>query len=108
MNMGCLESRGEDLLLHIHVQPGAKSSAVVGRHGNAVKIRLRARPIEGAANAALCAFLCDRLGLSRRQVELLRGDSARDKVIAIHAPGSAARALLQEWTQDSSPATETP
>ena len=38
----------------------------------------------------------------------LRGDSARDKVIAIHAPGSAARALLREWTQDSSPATENP
>ncbi|MHB8248461.1 MAG: DUF167 domain-containing protein [Acidithiobacillus sp.] len=102
--MNCLETRGEDLLLRIHVQPGAKSSAVAGRHGNAVKIRLRARPVEGAANAALCASL----GLSRRQVALLRGETARDKVIAIHAPGSAARALLQEWTQDSSPATENP
>ncbi|MHB0888258.1 DUF167 domain-containing protein [Acidithiobacillus sp.] len=106
--MSCLETRGEDLLLRIHVQPGAKSSAVAGRHGDAVKIRLRARPVEGAANAALCAFLCASLGLSRRQVALLRRETARDKVIAIHAPGSAARALLQEWTQDSSPATENP
>lgn len=106
--MSCLETRGEDLLLRIHVQPGAKSSAVAGRHGDAVKIRLRARPVEGAANAALCAFLRASLGLSRRQVALLRGETARDKVIAIHAPDSAARALLQEWTQDSPPATENP
>ena len=69
--------------LCFHVVPGAKQDAVVGEHGGAVKIKIRARAVEGQANAALCAFLAKVLRLPRRQVQLRRGEKSRDKLVAI-------------------------
>jgi hypothetical protein len=74
--------------LAVRVQPGAKTSEIVGwtsaPNGQAVlKIRLRAPPVEGKANAALCEFLAEALGLRARQVTLERGEKSRDKIVLI-------------------------
>ena len=70
-------------LLRIHVIPNAKSDCVVGEHGDAVKIKLRAPAVEGKANAALIRFLAEQLGLPRQSIALERGHSSRDKLIRI-------------------------
>jgi uncharacterized protein (TIGR00251 family) len=62
-------------LLALHVQPGAKTSAAAGRHGDALKIRIAAQPMEGKANAALIAFIAAKLGVPKRQVSVERGAS---------------------------------
>ena len=69
--------------LLFHVVPNAKENRVIGRHGRAIKVRLKAKPIRGAANAALCRFLAETLGLPDRQVILERGDKSRDKIVTI-------------------------
>lgn len=69
--------------LQVHVVPNAKANQIAGEHGDAIKIKLRAPAIEGKANAALIAFLSDRLRIPTQQVALLKGHKSRDKVIRI-------------------------
>jgi uncharacterized protein (TIGR00251 family) len=70
-------------ILSVHVQPRASRTEVTGWHGDAVKIRLAAPPVDGAANAALIAFLAERLGVPRAAVTVVAGATARRKRVAI-------------------------
>ena len=87
--------------LAVHVQPGAKKSGVVGEHGDALKIRLAAPPVDGKANAALIAWAAAALGVPRSQVELLHGASGRQKVLGVRfddaAALAAAQAQIAQW-----------
>lgn len=74
---------GETLTLTLHVQPGAKRTEVAGLHGEAVKIRLAAPPVEGRANEALLRFIAESFGVPLRQVELKQGGQSRHKVVAV-------------------------
>ena len=74
---------GDVLTLTLHVQPGAKRSEVMGLHGEALKLRLAAPPIEGRANEALLSFIAESFGVPLRQVELKQGSQSRHKVVAI-------------------------
>jgi uncharacterized protein (TIGR00251 family) len=74
---------GDVLTLTLHVQPGAKRTDVAGLHGEALKIRLAAPPIEGRANEALLKFIAESFGVPLRQVELKQGGQSRHKVVAI-------------------------
>jgi uncharacterized protein len=73
------DETAEGVVLHVHVQPGAGRSAVVGRHGDALKVRVAAPPVEGRANEATRALLADALGMASGDVELTGGDSSRAK-----------------------------
>jgi uncharacterized protein (TIGR00251 family) len=74
---------GASCLLPIKAIPNAPRSEVVGWLGEALKVKVHAPPVEGKANDALCAFLAETLGLSRRAVTLARGDTSRQKTIRI-------------------------
>lgn len=80
---GWLHSDGDGVILSLHIQPGAKQTEVVGQHGDALKIRLAAPPVDGKANAALVAFLAKKLGAGRTAVELVSGQSARAKRVRV-------------------------
>lgn len=91
--------RGRDgrLLLTLHIQPGAKKTEVCGLHGDALKIRLAAPPVDGKANAALLAFVADRLGLSKSAVSLKSGQTSRRKVVEVaEPPADAVQRLLPD------------
>lgn len=75
--------RTPSTVLTIHVQPKAKTTEVVGWHGDAVKIRVAAPPIGGAANAELVRFLAERLGIARDAVRVVSGATGRRKWVAI-------------------------
>ena len=81
-----LREDGDALVLSLHVQPGATHTAVAGEHGDALKLRLAAAPVEGKANAELLRWLAEAFGVPRRNVELLRGETSRAKVVRIVAP----------------------
>lgn len=67
----------------VHAQPGAKRTEVVGLHGEALKVRIQAPPLEGRANDELIRFLADTLSVPRANVSLLRGEKSRAKVFEI-------------------------
>ena len=71
---------GDDtVVLSVHVQPAAGRSAVVGRHGAALKVRVAAAPEGGRANKACADLLAETFGLANDQVELIGGPSSRSK-----------------------------
>ncbi|HYT96357.1 MAG TPA: DUF167 family protein [Casimicrobiaceae bacterium] len=79
------ESEGA-ITLTLHVQPGAGRSEFAGLHGDALKLRLGAPPLEGKANAELIRFLADTFGVPQRNVLLLRGETSRAKIVRVIAP----------------------
>ena len=89
---------GADVLLQLHIQPGAKKTAVAGLHGEALKIRLAAPPVDGKANDALIAFLATALGLPKARISLTSGHSSRSKRLRIQdcRPEQVAAALQSE------------
>lgn len=87
---------GETLTLVLHVQPGAKQTSVAGLHGEALKIRLAAPPIEGRANEALLRFIADRFDVPLRSVELKQGGQSRHKRVTVSGSKVEPDSLLQE------------
>ena len=69
--------------LAIKAIPNAPRGEIVGWLGDALKVKVHAPPVEGRANEALCEFLADTLGLPRRAVTILRGDTSRQKLVRI-------------------------
>ncbi len=79
-----------DLQLTVHVQPGAKSTACAGVHGDALKIRLHAPPVDGKANQALIAWLAKTLDCPQSAIELIRGQTSRRKTLSIRTTQAVA------------------
>jgi uncharacterized protein (TIGR00251 family) len=67
------------VVLRVHAQPGAGRSAVTGRHGDAVKVKVAAAPEGGRANAALVALLAETFGVQPSTVTLVSGPASRTK-----------------------------
>ncbi len=71
------------LLLEVHVQPGARSEGTSLFGPDALKIRITAKAVDGAANAALSAYIATRLRVAKSRVRILRGESSRRKSLEV-------------------------
>jgi len=78
-----IKSNSEGVILTIHAQPKASKTEYVGVHGDALKFRVAAPPIEGEANTALCKFLAEVFSISKRSVEICSGHGHRHKRIKL-------------------------
>ena len=74
----------------MHVVPRARATIVVGRHGDALQIRLAAPPVDGAANDELVRFLAEQLGVPRTAVTIAAGHTGRRKTVKITGIETAA------------------
>jgi uncharacterized protein (TIGR00251 family) len=86
--------------LHVRLQPRARREEVVGERAGAVVIRVTAPPVDGKANAALCAFVARAAGVPRSRVRVVRGHGSRDKVVRVDGVDEMAlrRALFGQRT----------
>ena len=73
----------DGVVLSLHCQPGAKASRAVGLHDERLKIQLQAPPLEKRANEALVAWLAEQLGVPRKQIEILTGQTSRQKRVLV-------------------------
>ncbi|MEJ2059435.1 MAG: DUF167 family protein [Gammaproteobacteria bacterium] len=80
--------QGADLILQVRAQPRSKREGFAEIVGEAVKVNLKAPPVEGKANEALVRFLAARFGVRRAQITLLSGEHARAKRLRIENPRS--------------------
>ena len=82
------------ITLTLHLQPGAKKTEFAGRHGDALKIRLAAPPVDGKANEALVKFIAATLHLPKSSVMLKSGQTSRRKVLEVSGAESSNIAAL--------------
>jgi uncharacterized protein (TIGR00251 family) len=75
--------------LRLRVSPGAGRAAIVGRQGDAWKVRVTAAPENGRANDAVLRLIADALSLPRNAVTLVSGHSGRDKIVELTGVGPA-------------------
>lgn len=78
-----LRSQPDGLFLSVKVQPRASRNEIGGLHGNELKVAVTAPPVDSAANQAAVEFLAETLGLPRRAVTLVRGQTSRHKVFRL-------------------------
>jgi uncharacterized protein (TIGR00251 family) len=84
----------------VRVQPRASRTEVAGVQGDAVRVRVQAPPVDGAANEALVAFLAESLGVPRRDVHIVGGATSRTKLVEVSGVGPAEVAALVEGLRD--------
>ncbi|MDO9142037.1 MAG: DUF167 family protein [Methylobacter sp.] len=74
------------LTLSLHVQPKASKDEWAGLHGERLKLRIKAPPIDGKANQHVLAFIANEFAVSKSACKLISGESGREKRIAVSAP----------------------
>ena len=83
------EIAGEDVIVRVHVQPGAGRTAVGGRYGNALKVKVGAPPQGGRANEAVVALLAEILGVPVASVSIVGGATSRSKRLKVSGVAAA-------------------
>lgn len=79
-----LRQRGEGVAFAVRVVPRASRDKIAGIHDGAVRIRLTAPPVEGAANEALVRFLSSVLRVPKGDIEIVSGQTARQKMVSVY------------------------
>jgi len=74
--------------LEVYIQPRAAKTELAGLHGNLIKIRIAAPPVDNAANHALVEFIAERLGIAKRCVRVVAGAASRRKILEIDGVGA--------------------
>lgn len=77
---------GEDLVLHLYIQPKASRDKIVGLHGEELKIAITAPPVDGKANAHLTKVLSKQFRVAKGQILIEKGELGRHKQVRIHSP----------------------
>jgi uncharacterized protein (TIGR00251 family) len=98
--MIAISDHPEGCVLSVRAQPGARKAGVKGEQGGALKLAVTAPPEDGRANVALTELLRELLGLKRSQVELIAGQTSRDKRFLIRGvPRAELTAKLEAMTR---------
>lgn len=84
--MTIIRDTDQGVEFNVRVQPRSAKNGFAGIYGDALKIKLTAPPVEGAANQMCIAFLAKSLGVAKSTVEIVSGHTGRSKRIRIHCP----------------------
>jgi len=87
-HQSAIKETSEGTVIKVHIQPRASKNEFVGLHGEALKFRVAAPPVEGAANQALCRYLADRLDVPKSAVVVAFGQTGRQKRVLIKGVGA--------------------
>ncbi|MBT5927685.1 MAG: YggU family protein [Verrucomicrobia bacterium] len=75
----CIRETPSGIILKVRIQPRASTDEIVGRHGDSLKIRITAPPVDSAANESLVKFLSKKLDIPKFQIQLIKGQTSRNK-----------------------------
>jgi uncharacterized protein (TIGR00251 family) len=94
--MSIYRETGDGIVVNVFVQPRASRNQVAGMHGEALKLRLTAPPVEGAANRMCIAFLAEILDLPKSTLEIVAGHSSRNKQVRVRPAADRSLADLRK------------
>lgn len=92
--MAWFEDKGDHLILNIRVVPRASKDGFAGLLGDALKVRIQAPPVDGKANAYLVKFFSKHWKVSRASIEILSGETGRNKRLRFNQPNDKIRKEL--------------
>lgn len=95
--MSFYQWKQKDLLLKLHIQPNAKENKVIGLHGESLKLKVKAPPVDNKANKEIILYLSKEFKVSKSAVELVSGQTSREKRFLIKEPN-----VLPEWFKELS------
>ena len=101
--MPAVLQQGDELVLHLVIQPKASRDQIVGLHGEELKVAITAPPVDGQANSHLIKYLAKQCKVAKGQVRIVRGELGRHKTVAIEAPRqipAEIAALLESGTRE--------
>lgn len=93
--MKAVQLQAQGLVLNLYVQPNASRTEWAGLHGDALKLQLKAAPVDGKANEAVCDFLAEIFAVKRHFVVLLSGQQSRHKRILIKQATEFSLAIIK-------------
>jgi uncharacterized protein (TIGR00251 family) len=99
-----IQDHPSGLVFRVRVQPRSSRNMVAGLHGDALKLKLNAPPVEGQANKACIGFLAEALGTSKSSLEILAGHAARVKHVLIRCTPAAKDSLRRRIQALANPA----
>ena len=104
MASNCLTETPKGIILRLKIQPRAAKNEISGLQDNALKVRLTAPPVDGAANTACCAFFAQLLNLPKGSISIASGEKSRHKNLLIQTTDTTAvRKLLAPWLDPGKP-----
>ena len=83
MTLPCIKKTEDGYLLSLRVEPRSSKSEIIGFHGERLKIKIKAPPVDGKANKEVIAFLADKLNVKKADISIVSGKSSRYKVVKI-------------------------
>jgi len=97
--MSWFEEKEDNIIMNLWIIPRASKNAIQGLHGNALKVRIQAPPVEGKANQALIKFLSKQWHVPRANIEILSGETGRQKRVLLHKVSDSLRQQLRSFTE---------
>lgn len=94
---GPVRHHADGAVVAVRAVPGASRAAVVGLHGDELRIRVCSPPVDGRANDELCAVLADALALKVRDVRVVAGHTARSKQLLVALDAATTARRLEPW-----------
>jgi uncharacterized protein (TIGR00251 family) len=94
---GPVRAHPDGAVLAVRAVPGASRSAIVGMHGEELKVRVCSPPIDGRANEEICEVVAQALELRVREVQVMQGHSSRSKLLLVSLPVDDAERRLAGW-----------
>ena len=84
--MPAVLQQGDELVLHLVIQPKASRDQIIGLHGEELKVAITAPPVDGQANSHLIKYLAKQFKVAKGQIQIVRGELGRHKTVTVHAP----------------------
>ncbi|ELR65317.1 Hypothetical protein C942_01104 [Photobacterium marinum] len=86
MSQQAVTQNGDDLVIHLYIQPKASRDKIVGLHGDELKVAITAPPVDGKANAHLSKYLAKQFRVAKGQVVIEKGELGRHKQVRVESP----------------------
>jgi uncharacterized protein (TIGR00251 family) len=84
----------KSLIISIKVEPRSSKSGISGYYGNALKVKLNSPPVEGKANKELIEVLAREFKISKKDIEIIRGEKSKNKIVRLNGIKS-----IEDWTK---------
>lgn len=83
VNCKFIQNKNNGVTLTLTIQANAHKSEIVGLYNDTLKIKIKAPPVDGKANKEIISFLSEKLGITQKNIEILKGDKNKNKIVLL-------------------------